>query len=102
VVSVAGVPAEASRPAEVAFARDGQGSGSTGCNRFTGRYELTGETLTFGPLAATRMACPPPQMEQESRVFDLLQAVRGFDITDGGDLVLLAGDGRRLVARRSP
>lgn len=102
IVSVAATPAEAGQPTEMTFARDGQVSGSAGCNRFAGGYELTGETLTFGPLAATNMACPPPLMEQESRVFELLQAVRGFDVTPGGELVLLAPDGRRLVARPGP
>lgn len=28
-------------------------AGSTGCNRFSGRYELSGGSLGFGPLAAT-------------------------------------------------
>ncbi|WP_250507301.1 MULTISPECIES: META domain-containing protein [unclassified Caballeronia] len=34
-----------------------QASGFSGCNRFTGAYELKNGKLTFGPLAGTRMAC---------------------------------------------
>jgi heat shock protein HslJ len=34
-------------------------SGFSGCNRFTGTYDLRDGKLAFGPLAATRMACPP-------------------------------------------
>ena len=37
---------------------DGRVSGSGGCNRFTGSYELDGEKLTFGSIAGTLMACP--------------------------------------------
>lgn len=32
-------------------------SGYSGCNRFTGAYELKDGKLNFGPLAGTRMAC---------------------------------------------
>ncbi|KND55148.1 Heat shock protein [Candidatus Paraburkholderia kirkii] len=32
-------------------------SGFSGCNRFTGAYDLKDGKLTFGPLAGTRMAC---------------------------------------------
>jgi heat shock protein HslJ len=34
-------------------------NGFSGCNRFTGTYDLTDGKLTFGPLASTRMACAP-------------------------------------------
>ena len=32
-------------------------SGFSGCNRFTGTYELNSGKLSVGPLASTRMAC---------------------------------------------
>lgn len=32
-------------------------SGFSGCNRFTGTYDLKDGKLSFGPLAGTRMAC---------------------------------------------
>ncbi|MFO1147270.1 MAG: META domain-containing protein [Alsobacter sp.] len=100
LASLAGTPvASDGRPASLAFTADGQVSGSSGCNRFTGRFTLTGETLSFGPLAATRMACPEPLMQQESRLFAILAAVRGFQIAESGDLVLLTVDGPQLVAR---
>ncbi|WP_213763537.1 META domain-containing protein [Caballeronia sp. dw_19] len=34
-------------------------NGFSGCNRFTGTYDLAGGELSFGPLASTRMACAP-------------------------------------------
>ncbi|MDI5986553.1 META domain-containing protein [Halomonas sp. M4R5S39] len=32
-------------------------AGSTGCNRLAGSYRLENDSLRFGPLATTRMAC---------------------------------------------
>jgi heat shock protein HslJ len=48
--------------AKTAFevAADGQVSSTVGCNRIVGKPSLTGDRLRFGPMAATRMACPPP------------------------------------------
>jgi heat shock protein HslJ len=34
-----------------------QASGFSGCNRFSGRYDLKDGKLSLGPLAGTRMAC---------------------------------------------
>jgi hypothetical protein len=47
----------------------GHASGSGGCNRFAGGYELEGERLSFKPLASTRMACDPTVMQAESDYF---------------------------------
>ena len=35
-----------------------QATGFAGCNHFFGSYELDEASLTFGPIGATRMACP--------------------------------------------
>src|SRR5262245_21140751 len=35
----------------------GRVSGSDGCNRITGSYQLTGDRVTFTQMAATQMAC---------------------------------------------
>jgi len=37
----------------------GTASGLADCNWFSGSYTLEDKALTFGPLAMTRMACPP-------------------------------------------
>ena len=47
----------------------GHASGSGGCNRFAGSYELEGERLWFKALASTRMACDPKVMQAESDYF---------------------------------
>ena len=48
-------------------------SGSTGCNRFTGGYDLQGGRLTVSVSALTRMACPDPLTTLET---DYLEALR--------------------------
>jgi len=73
----------------LAFA-DGQVSGQSGCNRFSGGYALSGEGLTFTPLAATRMACPAPQMDIETALFEALRRTTRFDMGTDGSLLLLS------------
>ncbi len=36
---------------------DGSVAGSDGCNRMTGTFTVDGDTVTFGQLASTLMAC---------------------------------------------
>lgn len=75
-------------------------SGQAGCNRFSGTWSMSGDTLTLGPLAATRMACPGPAMEHEQRAFQVLQGnVRA--IHPEGDVLVLSGNGGTIRLRRS-
>jgi heat shock protein HslJ len=74
----------------------GRVAGSAGCNRYTGPYTYVNE-LTLGAIAVTRMACPPPIMEQEQRFLDVLQAVKTYSLED--QLRLQTADGRALVFR---
>src|SRR5262249_10564017 len=63
-------------------------SGSTGCNRIGGTYALDANTLRFGALATTRMACADAAMTLESRFSKALEVVRRWRI-DGSHLNLL-------------
>lgn len=71
-------------------------SGATGCNRFAGSYALDGATLTFGPLASTKMACPDG-MEQERAILQALGDVREWRVVDGTLELLDERDAVRLV-----
>jgi len=71
-------------------------SGSTGCNRFAGSFELVGERLSLIPGGMTRMACPEDVMRQEQAFLEALKAATGYRIT-AGSLELLEGDGRVLA-----
>ncbi|WP_019946364.1 META domain-containing protein [Hymenobacter aerophilus] len=58
------LPPEAAAEASLNFdTATNKVSGSTGCNRLMGTYATSGAGLTFGPLATTRMACPPNSPE---------------------------------------
>ncbi len=71
-------------------------SGSGGCNRFSGNYQLKGDRLSLGPMTATLMACPEG-METERAFFDALGRVSRWMIT-GQRLKLLDAAGK-VIAR---
>lgn len=68
---------------EITFTAEGRAQGSGGCNRFSGSYTRDGTTLRLGAIAATRMACPPALMDQESRFLAALSEVRGWRVENG-------------------
>jgi putative lipoprotein len=72
--------------------------GFSGCNRFTGSYELNGDQLRFKALAVTRMACREG-MEQEQRFLEALRGVVRVTVS-GDSLALYTGD-ERLILRFS-
>lgn len=56
-------------------------SGNTGCNTFTGPYQIDGQKITIGPLAATRAACPTTELtDQETQYLIALQLARTFEV----------------------
>ena len=65
---------------------------TAGCNTISGSYDLGAEALTLGPLAMTRMACPPPLDGVERDFLAALQATRAARIT-GHRLDLVDADG---------
>ena len=78
----------------VQFRADGVVGGSSGCNRFTGAYSHKDGELTLGPLASTRMACPPEVMEREQQFLSMLGNVR---YAEADDLKLTLKDGNGEV-----
>ena len=53
-------------------------TGSGGCNRLFGAATVAGDSLTFGDIGTTRMACAPAVMEQEQKFLAALAATRSF------------------------
>jgi heat shock protein HslJ len=90
------------RPPSISFEADGKVAGSGGCNRFFGNYEQNGESLSFSPLGATRMACPTGIMKIEHGFFAMLGAVRKAKL-EASTLVLIDAAGKELarLSRRS-
>lgn len=67
-------------PPTLTLAEDGSVAVYTGCNRGAGTYEVSGTTVTMGPIAITRMACSAELMAVENRITGLLSGpleVRG-------------------------
>jgi heat shock protein HslJ len=68
-----------------------QASGSTGCNGFSGSYQLSGDSLRFGDLVSTLRACVDPELNRQERAFlDALGATRTWRVT--GDTLVLSGE----------
>jgi putative lipoprotein len=76
--------------ATLTVAADGAVSGRAACNRFAGQVTAKGDTVTFAPMAATKMACPGALMETEAAIFAALDRVRG--LVREGDVVRLVDD----------
>jgi heat shock protein HslJ len=81
---------------DLAFADDGERvTGFAGCNRFSGSFSVDGASLHFGPIAATRMACPHG-MELEVAFLRALAATTAFRVAVAS---LALRDGDTDVAR---
>ena len=89
---LSGAGAIADPPATLEFAEDGGVSGSTGCNRFTGTATVSGDAISFSPLATTRRACPEAQMLQERNYLGALGQARQYEV-QGATLFLHVGGG---------
>jgi heat shock protein HslJ len=99
ILRVGEMDALADRPAEIAFT-NGRVSGTTGCNRFSGSYDVNTTALTLGPLAATKMACPGTAMEQENKLLAILKGTIGMTFRNGDTLILTGANGRTVTLRR--
>gem|GEM_PF-1254492 len=98
--SLAGV--KMTKPVTLKFAEN-RVSGNAGCNGLGGSYKTDGNTLTFGPIISTLMACPEPGvMERERTLGQALQETQSYAIS-GTTLSLLNSAGAVLgVFERAP
>ena len=76
--------------------KDGQVSGSAGCNMFHGTYATDGGQIKVGPLATTRRACDEPLMIQEREFLAALASAVTWSI-DGNVLDMHRADGERAI-----
>jgi len=97
-IELAGKPTpaqDANREAHLVFQAGGRVSGSDGCNRLMGTYELKGEGIAFGQTAGTQMACVGSgNLEQEFHA--ALSGARRWKIS-GDRLELFSAAGARLA-----
>jgi heat shock protein HslJ len=66
---------DSQRPPSIALAgENNRVSGSTGCNRISGTYTQQGNTLRFGMLVMTRVACVPDRSATENAFVAAMEA----------------------------
>lgn len=70
----------------------------TGCNTGSGGVEVGETSITFGPVATTKMACDPARMELERFVLSVLAGEVGYTIEAGTLTLTGAAGGLTLTA----
>lgn len=80
--SLTGTDVVADNPGTLLFA-DGAMAGSTGCNQIGGTYSTDGDSISFGPIRSTMVACPDPGLSaQESAMMKALEATTTYSATE--------------------
>lgn len=90
--TVAGQPVPADIAVTLEFAGADRIAGRSGCNRYSGPIGVVDGRLVVGPLASTRMACPPPQMTLETAFLGALSGASRLR-RDNSALVIDPADG---------
>ncbi len=89
--------------ATLTFPETGRAAGNGSCNRFAGSVEISGDSIRFGPLASTRMACAEPVSTQEGKFLSALQHAERFAFDGPALLIYSTGTPKPLrFARGSP
>jgi heat shock protein HslJ len=79
------------------FGDDGRAGGSTGCNSFSGTYQVRGDTVSFGRLISTRRACLDQNAnQQEQRFLSALEMANRFRLSSNR-LTILSDRGRNVL-----
>ncbi|MFE7586008.1 META domain-containing protein [Streptomyces gardneri] len=96
--TVASLPAGSGSKARMVLGEDGRVTGNLGCNNFSATARVDGTTLTVeGPAATTRMRCASPEMELETKLYELLDGPLTYRL-DHRTLTLTDASGEGLTA----
>lgn len=96
--SLHGMDVDPAIGSSLSFDKEGNVSGNGGCNRFKGGVTIKNQTLKFGDLASTMMAClEGERTRQEADYHAAMAETVGFRI-EQGELSLL-NDRNEVVAR---
>ena len=82
----------------ILFGSDGSLAASLGCNTGSAKFTVSGDTITIGAMATTRMACLGEAAELEKHMLAVLAGAVQFAI-DGDALTLTAESGAGLGLR---
>ena len=80
--------------------KGGRAEVNLGCNRGGGSVEVTADTLTFGPLMTTKMACEAGPGSVESAMVGVLTGPVTYTID--ADVLTLNANGAGLIFRAAP
>jgi heat shock protein HslJ len=89
--------------ATLSFPEAGKIAGNGSCNRFFGASEIAGTEIKFTGLGFSRMACPEPILNQETKYLNALQAAERYEWKDPYLLIYSNGVDKPLrFTRASP
>ncbi|MFH8714187.1 META domain-containing protein [Streptomyces zaomyceticus] len=92
------LPAGSGDKARFVVGANGRVTGNLGCNNFSATARVEGRTLTIeGPAATTRMMCTGPQMQLETKLYELLDGPLTYRL-DHRSLTLTNASGEGLSA----
>jgi heat shock protein HslJ len=81
-------------PISLLFSAEGNVSGKSGCNSYSGSYTATGNSITISGFAVTMMYCGDPGvMDRETTYLSVLPQMKIYKIT-GNELMLSDGTGK--------
>jgi putative lipoprotein len=89
--------------ATLEFPEEGRAAGNGSCNRFFGTVEIERGSISFGPLASTRMACAEPISNQEAKYLEALRGAERFTLDASTLSIYSKGMGKPLrFTRKNP
>jgi heat shock protein HslJ len=101
LTELTGKPPVAGTGISAEFSADGKLSGSAGCNRYSGTYTVSGNSITFSsPMASTMMMCDAAVMEQENAYLKALGETKTFEVK-GDQLTLTGANNTSLVVYKA-
>lgn len=103
LMQLGGAPAPtgaSGRRATINFDADtAHAGGFSGCNSYGGTYTVSGDSLRFGPIIMTKMACSEG-MELEQHLAAALDSTRRYEFTPG-QLTLVGSSGQVAMFTRA-
>ncbi|MCK8676461.1 META domain-containing protein [Streptomyces lichenis] len=80
----------------------GRASGSLGCNGFSAKAEVKGDTVTVSERTSTEKACPGPASDFEAALSDAFTGKLTAKSEKGGALTLTGADGKTIRLAEQP
>lgn len=82
------------------FDDQGRAGGNSGCNRYGGAYQLDGDTIKFGEMMSTMMACEETRMQLEQNYLAALRSAGRIEFGQDSLTIHYGDGGARLVFAR--